>query len=90
MACLSRRDVGLDLFSKPTNFKRHSNLYQLITIENGTLFCEKESYPLTELCNLDVAKEQPCTLKDTKEVINLSVRPMRYLSADKAVTLTVA
>ena len=73
MNCISRRDRYYNntfLREQNGNGSRRKNLYSLIYIENNTLSCEHESYPLTEICH-DAAYLQPCTLKGTNEVVDI-------------------
>ena len=70
--CISRiDDKDKNLFVQE-NRKGRWNLYAQIVIENGTLRCAKESYPLTDLCN-DCVEPQPCTLQDTNEIVNIGM-----------------
>ena len=71
MSCISRTDaIDKKLFVQENNRKARWNLYSQITIENDTLKCVNESYPLIDLCHLNVGS-QPCTLRDTNEVVDI-------------------
>ena len=66
MKCISRNDMNRNLFLQDT-YKRW-NLYSQIGIQNGTLVCANEKYPMTELCHRDhgdVVPTRPCTLAST-------------------------
>ena len=71
MNCISRTDdKDKNLFQQGNQQIRRWNLYTQIAIENNTLICGKETYPLTDLCNY-AAGEQLCTLLDTNEVVDI-------------------
>ena len=74
MNCISRiDDKDKNLFVQENGRKgQRWNLYTQIAIENNTLKCSKESYPLTSICN-GTTFSQPCTLMDTNEVVDIAV-----------------
>ena len=69
--CISRiDDKDKNLFVEENNKGQRWNLYSQIAIENDTLICAKEKYPLEKICH-DESDSQPCTLKDTNEVVDI-------------------
>lgn len=71
MICISRTDDrDKNLFVEGNDRKRRWNLDSQIIIENDTLICSNEVYPLTEICNR-LSESQPCTLLDTNEVVDI-------------------
>lgn len=73
MNCISRRDAnGKNIFRQKTYQKGRWNLYSQIAIKNQTLVCANESYDLKEICNDNCDRSQPCTLLDTKEVVEIN------------------
>ena len=68
MRCISRKDANNNLFKQGNEEIRRRNLYSQIAIENDTLICANETYPLIDLCN-DYTVSQPCTLQVTNEVV---------------------
>ena len=73
MNCISRiDDKDKNLFVQENGRKgQRWNLYTQIAIENNTLRCLNESYPLTSVCS-DTTASQPCTLMDTFEVVDIT------------------
>ena len=76
MNCISRRDHDKKLFTRQSNFKQRFNLYKLIDIEDGTLNCANEKYPLTEICynefhNQTLPPSQFCTLLGKNQIVDL-------------------
>ena len=66
MNCISRRDDKEKFVQK----QKRWNLYSQIAIENDRLKCLDKTYGLTEICS-SVGIAKPCTLLDTKEVVDL-------------------
>lgn len=77
MTCVSRRDYeDKNLFIQRKYSKDRWNLYTQIAIENNTLICANESYPLTEICH-SLSGSQPCTLKNTNEIVDIGANPSK-------------
>ena len=71
MNCISRiDDKDRNLFQQEKEHRRRWNLYSQIAIENDRLKCLDKTYGLTEICS-SVGIAKPCTLLDTKEVVDL-------------------
>ena len=51
---------------------RRWNLYINIAIENDTLVCANERYPLTEICNYEFISK-PCTLLGNNEEVDIGI-----------------
>ena len=51
------------------NVAKRWNFYPLITIKNGTIYCEKENYSIDELCRCNAVENtygrKTCTLNGT-------------------------
>ena len=79
MTCLSRREPNKDIFKKvkkPQKSKRR-NFYNLLTIKDGMLVCQSESYRLDNICVYDDYQSRNCTLDNTNnEVVELHYRKM--------------
>ena len=74
MNCLSRSDRDKNIFLEQNNFKRRWNIFPLIGIENGSIVCANETYPLEDICYLDEHTEsRPCTLLGTNEIVDLAI-----------------
>ena len=71
LKCISRIDKNDKNLFKEKDIRRRWNLFTQITVENNKLQCAEETYPLTELCH-DATPSQPCTLKDTNEVVDIN------------------
>ena len=75
--CISRKDKDKNIFLEKTDRKGRWNLYSQIAIENDKLICAKNEYNLTDICNTYAGyiEQQPCTLLDTSEVVDINVSP---------------
>ena len=71
MTCISRTDNSTKLFLQEKSVNRRWNLYSQVTIENNTLFCSNQAYPLTQICCHGCDVLQPCTLTGTNETVDI-------------------